>query len=143
MEVGAPCLAVFARHGDFDFRARISLLLSNFRFVNKNREGHDFSRAGRAKNAGAASAAAERLNYFNHPHNVLVEFWKLTGRNPIFAVTRVSHDTNLIPAKEFGTDTELQNVSLIARRLILRIPIACNLSRVFLGEHGVEERLLW
>src|ERR1700752_3893945 len=100
MEVGAPCLADFARHGDFDFHPRISLLLLNFRFLNKNRERHDFSRAGKMF-LYAASAAAERLDYFNHPHNVLLEFWKLTGRNPILAVTRVSHDTNLITAKEF------------------------------------------
>jgi hypothetical protein len=47
----------------------------------------------------------------------------------------------IVLTQEVRSNSELQNVTLASRRLVLSIPIARNVNRVFFVHHWVEEGL--
>src|SRR6185437_3966603 len=75
--------------------------------------------------------------------NRIDECFQVLSRNPILLVYARSDSANRISAQKFRRHFETKHVSDEAGKLILRVPIACNLDRIFLVCDWVKVRLFW
>ena len=78
---------------------------------------------------------------FNLTHNVSIEFFQLFRRYPILLVFRPANHSHLIPAEIIIAYAEAGHVPNLVR-VVLRIPVTCDLFGISFIEHGVEDWLL-
>src|SRR5215510_14498142 len=61
-------------------------------------------------------------------------------RNPVFSVRKPAGFTNFVHCEEVRPNPKTRDVRGTARR---HVPVTGDLARVFLGQHRIENRLLW
>src|SRR5580658_1175720 len=86
----------------------------------------------------SARLPAELRYDFDRAHDICIQSRQVTRGNPILTMRRTSHDVHIIHSQELGSNTEPQNIAHESRSLILRIPIARDLYRVFLRHHRIK-----
>jgi hypothetical protein len=86
---------------------------------------------------------AKTGNGLDDPSDLIVECFQVLSRNPILLVHARSDSANRISTQKFRRHFKTKYVSDEAGKLILRVPIACNLDRVFFVFYRVKVRLFW
>jgi hypothetical protein len=88
-----------------------------------------------------ASPSSERLNNLNKIIDLVVELLQFARRDPILLMDRRANGSNWIFSNKLRPDTKTQNVSSPSRRLVIHVPVSCNLRRVILVVYWIEKRL--
>lgn len=76
-------------------------------------------------------------------HDISVEFYEVSGWNPILSVTRIADRVYFIVVQKGGKHIKLEHVTYEARVGIFSIPVVSNLGCVFLISDWIEKWLTW
>lgn len=68
-----------------------------------------------------------------------VELGELLSRDPVLLVLSAAGILDLVAAEEVPPNPETSYEAATTRG----VPVACDLGRLRLGEHGMEDRLIW
>src|SRR5262245_56536394 len=94
---------------------------------------------GRHCGSGTSShSLTERPNDLDRPHDVVVQFVQIAGRNPPFRVLRRADLMDLVAAHELAAHLEPRDETAPA---VAHVPSRRDLGRVCFGCHGIEDRL--
>lgn len=83
----------------------------------------------------------EFADHANFAANVLIELCQFSCGNPVFKVLVASGFVHIKAAEIFAVNFEFQDITYKTRALVLCVPVARNLFRIFSRQYRVEDRL--